>query len=74
MSGLLPAVAYYEKNEEKIIRLLEYMYQNDPDRKEKSEGNLFGIIKDVDDKKEDTLKEDIIHYSISLKLVMNLYI
>ena len=37
MSGLLPAVAYYEK-------------------------------------KEDTLKEDIIHYSISLKLVMNLYI
>ena len=32
------------------------------------------IIKKADDKKEDTLKEDIIHYSISLKLVMNLYI
>ena len=70
MSGLLPALAYYQKNEKKVIELLEDMYKQLPD-KELNEGGLFELAKK---KKEEDLKELIINFSISLKLVMNLYI
>lgn len=76
MSGLLPALAYYQKNEDKIIKLLEYMYK-EYDKKyneldDTKENSIFEIAKD--EKNKDNLKELILNFSISLKLVMNLYI
>lgn len=70
MSGLLPALAYYKKNEEKVIKLLENMYEKKSGTKLGSDG-LFGLAKN---EKDEDLKELIINFSISLKLVMNLYI
>lgn len=67
MSGLLPAVAYYKKNEEKVIKLLEYMYK---EYMNLEKVNLFETAKN----KDDEFKELVINFSISLKLVMNLYI
>lgn len=70
MSGLLPALAYYKKNEGKVIELLEYMYEKKAGKK-LDNGGLFKLAKET---KEEDLKELIINFSISLKLVMNLYI
>lgn len=70
MSGLLPAMAYYKKNEVKLIELLENMYEKNTGSK-LGNGGLFELAKN---KEEEDLKELIINFSISLKLVLNLYI
>lgn len=65
MSGILPAIAYYQKNEVKIIELLKCMIPT-------VEGSLFDYIKNQEDR--NAITETILNYSISLKLAMNLYI
>ena len=74
MSGLLPTIAYYSKNEDKIIKLLEYMYNNSSETKGEKKDSLFDYVKTLEGKELSNIKEKIINYSISLKLVLNLYI
>lgn len=70
MSGLLPALAHYTKNENKVVELLEKMYNENKDESV----TLFDIAKGMSLEDLNDLKELIINYSISLKLVLNLYI
>ncbi len=70
MSGRGSALAYYEKKDVKVKKLLEKMYENDTDKKSEIDG-LFEFDKKEN---EEELKELIINYAISLKLVLNLYI
>ena len=72
MSGLLPALAYYQKKEKTIIKLLEYMYKKYNELDDTKEISIFKKAKAEENK--DNLKELILNFSISLKLVMNLYI
>lgn len=62
MSGLLPAIAYYSKNEKTIIKLLAKMYLGD------GEADLFNVVS-----KENDAREKILGYAVCLKLAMNLF-
>lgn len=88
MSGVTPAIAYYSDNEPEIIELLEEMYiNNDPKANNQKENGSTNkkieffdrIVKDMqtngvpDDKKKQEITEQIINYSISLKMAFNLF-
>lgn len=88
MSGVTPAIAYYSENQPKVVELLAEMYLGNcqDDKKEqvkkeqvKKEEFFKKIIEKMkvnekqDDKKKQEVTEQIINYSISLKLAFNLF-
>ncbi|MCR5347729.1 MAG: hypothetical protein K6E38_08120 [Fretibacterium sp.] len=72
MSGVVPALCYYRDNEEKIVDLVAAMYDN---REPGIANNFVKVITDRMDQQgqRETLTENIINDSVSLKLAFNLF-
>ncbi len=72
MSGLLPAMAYYRKNQPEIIDLLEKVYS--AEHHKNSKGKLFDIVRsEIDAKRRGVVTAEILDMSVSLKMACNLF-
>lgn len=66
MNGPLPAIAYYEDNEPKIVSLLAGMYDTTEDK-------LFRTVREALKKNRTSAVETLLAYSVSLKMALNLF-
>ena len=70
MGGILPAIAYYSKNEKDVLLLLEQLYTR-VHPEEHIEGDLFSIAQNH--KNPNEISEELLAMSVSLKMAMNTF-
>lgn len=74
MSGVLPAIAFFQKNEPDVVTLVESLYGKEHPGET---GELFDIVRSRIDaqgsRNEKEITEDILTISVSLKLAFNLF-